>query len=224
MDPNLRYWGLLRRRECLRPTWRGWLAGLAVCVALGFAFVRGVEPFLAMDDPVPGGALVVEGWVSDYVLEAALAEFRRQPYEKLYVTGGPLERGEPLSEYKTFAELGAATLVKMGLETNKLQAVPAPRVYQDRTYVCGVALRQWFRDHNIPATRVHVFTAGAHARRSRLMFQKAFGNGPRVGVTAVPIPNDSGLPWWRTSLGVRTVMGEVPAYLYARFLFWPSTQ
>ena len=52
--------------------------------------------------------------------------FKRGRYSLLCVTGGPLERGEPLSEYKTYAELGAAILVKAGLATNLVSAIPAP--------------------------------------------------------------------------------------------------
>ena len=28
--------------------------------------------------------------------------------------------------------------------------------------------------------------------------------------------------WWRSSEGVRDVLGETVAWLYARFFFWPS--
>ena len=86
------------RRELLVPTWRGWLALLLVIGAsLGF-LLRHAHSFLAVSEPLPGGALVVEGWADDSVLEAAMAEFHRGPYEKLYVTGGPIEAGAPLVE------------------------------------------------------------------------------------------------------------------------------
>lgn len=58
---------------------------------------------------------MVEGWTPDYVLEEAVAEYKRGRYQKLYVTGGPIEAGAPLAEYRTYAERGAAVVLKLGL-------------------------------------------------------------------------------------------------------------
>ncbi len=224
MEPEKKIWGLLHRRPCLVPTWRGWLVlGLAFAL-MGFISVRQVHPFLAVTDPLPGGALVVEGWASDYVLEAALTEFQRNHYARLYVTGGPIERGAPLAEYKTYAELGAAILSKLGANTNALQAVPAPEVRQDRTYTAAVSLKLWLQEHGISQNRIHLVTEGPHARRSRLLFEKALGPGVSVGITAVPVRAYDSRQWWRYSAGVRGVTDEMVAYLYARFLFHPGKQ
>jgi hypothetical protein len=216
---NERCWGLLRRRQCLVPTWRGWLLlvlGLVVLVAIA---VREVHPFLAVTKPVTGGLLVVEGWAPDYALEAAVEEFSRNHYDRIYVIGGPLEHGGPLAEYRTLAERGAATLLKLGLTTNAVQAVPAPLVRQDRTYAAAVSLRNWLRQHGISANKVHLLSEGAHARRSRLLVEKAMGPGAVVGVTSITDKDYDPQRWWRSSAGVRTVISEALAYAYARCLF-----
>jgi hypothetical protein len=214
-----RCWGLFRRRECLLPTWRGWVALVLVCVVLAIIAIRGIHPFLAVTAPAPGGMLVVEGWMSDYGLETAVAEFRRNHYDKLYVVGGPLDLGSPLAEYKTLAELSAATLVKLGLNTNEVQAVPAGWVRQDRTYTSAVTLRNWWRDHGLAPTQVNLMSGGPHARRSRLLFEKALGPGVTVGVISVPDRDYDPQHWWRSSPGFRIVTGEALAYVYARLLF-----
>ena len=69
---------------------------------------------------------------------------------------------------------------------------------------------------------VNIVTEDVHARRTRLLFQKALGNGVTVGIIAVPNPDYDAKRWWRYSEGVREVVGEVIAYLYARFFFVPS--
>jgi hypothetical protein len=193
------------------------VGGLCALLVFGEA-----QPFLAMDAPQPGGVLVVEGWAADYVLKAAIAEFHRGHYSKLYVTGGPLEEGGPLSEYKTFAQRGAATLLKLGLTTNDVQAVPAGLVMRDRTYNCAVFLRQWLLDHHETPARFNLMTVGAHARRSRLLFQKALGQEAVVGVVAIEDDAYDAKHWWHYSAGVRTITSEAIAYLYARFLFHPE--
>jgi hypothetical protein len=216
-------WGLVRRRECLLPTLRGWILLLLMGLLSVSAGLRIVHPFLAVTDPLPGGVLVVEGWVTDYAFEQAIAEFRKYNSRKLYVTGGPLDRGMPLSEYKTYAELGAATLVRLGLDKNAVQAVPAPWMRQDRTYASAIALRNWLRQHNAMPAQVNVITVGAHARRSRLLFEKAFAGDLRVGIVAIEDRAYDAKRWWTSSNGVRAVFGEMLAYGYARLFFHAPT-
>lgn len=196
---------------------------LLVGTLLAVTALRSVHPFLATSDPIPGEALVVEGWATDYALEDAIAEFRRHDYRMLYVTGGPLERGVPLSEYKTYAELGAATLVRLGLDKAAVQPVPAPWVRQDRTFTAAVALRNWLRQHNAMPAQVNVITVGTHARRSRLLFEKAFAGGLRVGIVAIEDRAYDAKRWWTSSNGVRAVTGEMLAYGYARLFFRAPT-
>jgi hypothetical protein len=177
--------GFLQRRECLLPTWRGWLVLLLAAAALIIFSIRGVYSFLAVNDPVDNGALVVEGWLPDYAFQEAIKEFKKGHHSQIFVTGGPLENGAPLSEYRTFAELGAATLLHLGLNTNAVQAVPAPAVRLDRTYASALALKNWLVSHKIVETNFNVISLGPHSRRSRLLFVKALGNNYKVDVIAV---------------------------------------
>jgi hypothetical protein len=224
MESSRTAWGLLRRRQCLVPTWRGWVLIFAGVMAVGLLGVFCISPFLAVTDPVPGGALVVEGWVPDYMLKAAIAEFRRHHYDHLYVTGIPLEQGAPLSEYTNYANIGATTLVKLGMGTNEVQAVPTGRTVRDRTYAMALTLKHWMRAHDRPRTKVNLMTGGPHARRSRLLFEKAFGKGVEVGVIAIPADDYDERRWWHSSQGVRSVIDETFAYAYARLLFWPPEE
>jgi hypothetical protein len=217
-------WGLVRRRECVLPTLRGWLLLVVVGTLLVIGAVRNVHPFLAVTDPVPSEVLVVEGWTPDYALEEAIAEFRRHHCSKLYVVGGPLEQGAFLSEYKTYAELGAATLMRMGLNRDAVQAVPRPAVRRDRTYASAVALKRWLQEHDAMPTSLNVMSVAAHSRRSWLLFHKAFGEGSRVGIVAVEDRDYDAKHWWRYSEGVRVVTGEVIAYCYARLFFRPAEE
>lgn len=216
--------GLLRRRQCLVPTWRGWGLLVLACASLALLAFWKAQPFLAMQDSQPGGVLIIEGWAPDYALKVAVEEFHRGHYAKLYVTGGPLEQGAPLSEYKTYAELGAATLLKFGLNADQVQAAPAAKVLRDRTFNSAVFLGKWLHDHQQTPARFNLMTIGAHARRSRLLFQKALGNDAIVGVIAIPDENYDEKRWWRYSAGVRTIISEVLAWFYARFLFHPPPE
>jgi hypothetical protein len=54
-----------------------------------------------------------------------------------------------------------------------------------------------------------------------MLFQEAFGNSVDVGVIAVPNPDYVPGRWWRYSEGVREVLGESIAFIYAEFVFRP---
>jgi hypothetical protein len=149
-------------------------------------------------------------------------EEQGNPYHLLYVVGGPLEQGAPLSQYPTYADLGAAILLRMGMSQDTVQAVPSGYVYKDRTYAEAVALSIWLRQHGLSPKEINLISLGAHARRSRLLFEKAFGKSTRVGIIAVEDRNYDPAHWWKTSEGVRSVISETIAYGYARFLFSPT--
>jgi hypothetical protein len=213
---------LLRKREITVPTWRGWLVLMVCFGSLLLLVLKTLDPFLAVSAPIRARMLVIEGWAPDYALHQAVEHFHKDHYERLYVTGGPIEAGAPLSEYKTYAELGGATLLKLGLTSNEVQVVPAPNVRQDRTFTSAEVLRECWKKHGIAPTNINLLTLGPHARRSRLLFEKALGPAWHVGVIAIPSESYDPQHWWRSSPGVRTVTGEAFAYIYSRLLFRTS--
>ena len=222
IDPahgETRFKGLLCRGGGWRLTRRGWAVLLLCLLGCTAVFLRTIHPFLAVHDPVEADVLVVEGWVSDYALKAAAEESRRGDYPVVYVTGGPMERGAPLSEYGTYAALGAAVVVYFGVPTNQVQSVPAPRVRRDRTYASALALRDWFVQQGPPPAALNIVTIGPHARRSRLLYEKAFGKECRIGLINVADEDYDARRWWAYSHGVRSVMSETVSYLYARLFF-----
>ncbi len=212
----------LKKREITIPTWRGWLLIACVVIPLLVGGCRGLHPFLAITDSRPGEILVIEGWASDSVLELALKEAQTNHYTLVCVTGGPIDIGAPLSNYKTYAERGVAILHAMGMNTNLLRAVPAPRVKQDRTYVSAVSLKRWLEVQGISPKKVNLITQGPHARRSWLLFQAALGQQTEVGVISAPPADYEPSEWWKTSSGVRGTVGELLGYVYIKVFFRAS--
>ncbi len=117
---------------------------------------------------------------------------------------------------------GADLLKRSGLPNESVQMVPSRVMDRDRTYGSAVALRKWFGEHNTPVSGINVVTEDVHARRTRLLFQKALGDKVSVGVIAIQNPDYDARRWWRYSTGLKEVVSEVAAYVYARLLFYPS--
>lgn len=210
---------LLRRREVPFPTWRGWLLLAALALAGARGFMAWVHPFLAVNAPVGGEALVVEGWIPDYALRQALAEFRSRPYARVITTGGPVPEGLSMSSHGNYARLASASLQAFGLSADSISEVPSPGVRVDRTYAEGVALAAWLRGQGRNYRSLDVYSFSAHARRSRLLYRRALGGTVRVGVFAPADREYDSRRWWRSSSGVRRLTDEWIAYLYARLLF-----
>jgi hypothetical protein len=103
-----------------------------------------------------------------------------------------------------------------------VQMVPSRVSGRDRTYSSALALREYFQTNAVAVKSFNILTEDVHARRTRLLFQEAFGREAAVGIIAVPDPDYDPHHWWRYSEGVREILGESIAWFYAVFLFHPE--
>ncbi len=216
--------GLLQRRSCIVLTWRGWLVLLLALGTAATLFVRNIYGFLAVEDPVRGGILVIEGWSSDNVIEGGVDDFRTHHYDRICLTGGPIEFGHALYAQKTYAEYAQTFCLKLGVPATALVGIPAPAVERDRSYASALALREWLVAHGGLAVKINLVGNGAHSRRTRLVYEKALGPATQVGISNVAEVNFDPKVWWKSSMGFRNVLDETIAYLYARLLFSPKPQ
>lgn len=215
--------GLLVHKPRWGLSWSGYLAVLATLIGIGWVVTTNIHPFLATTDRLETRVLVVEGWIDKYALEGASREFAAHGYERVLSTGGPVVGlGGYVNDFQTSASVGAEGLKAAGVPASLVQMVPSRISGRDRTYSSAVALREWLRREQFPIRSFNVLTEDAHARRTRLLYQLAFGREVEVGVVSIPNPDYDPRRWWRYSQGVREVVGEALAYLYARFLFFPG--
>jgi uncharacterized SAM-binding protein YcdF (DUF218 family) len=218
-----RFFGIFTRKKRWGLSWLGCLIiAFFALMTFGFAVLE-IHPFLAETQRVDSNSLVVEGWVHEYAIQSAVKEFKDGHYERIFTTGGPVEgSGGYISDAYTLASVGAGRLKKFGVPPESLQMVPSRVMDRDRTYGSAVALRNWLSEHDVTLHSINVLTEGAHARRTRLLFQKAFGDDVKVGVISVSSPDYDATHWWHYSEGVREIIGEAIAYTYARFFFHPT--
>lgn len=218
-----RLFGLITRKERWGFSWKGWLLALVLLIGVAISLGYGVYPFLAVTHRANTNVLIVEGWIHEYAIRAAINEFEAGHYQRVYTTGGPIAgMGGYINDYNTSASLAAGRLKAAGLAPNFIQMVPSRVFERDRTYSAAIALRDWFRDNHVSVHGINIVTEDVHARRSLLLFQEALGPDVKVGVIAVPNPDYDAGEWWWYSEGVKEVVSEGVAYVYAKFLFWPS--
>ncbi len=222
LRPSQLLFGIFTRKERWGLSWRGRLTVVLIILLAGWSFLWGIYPFLAVTYRVDAEFLVVEGWVHPLSIHRAVEEFRTGSYQLTFVTGGPVEgMGGYTNDYNTAASVGADLLKGAGLPSRLVQMVPSRVMSRDRTYSSATALRDWFHEHHLSVHGINVVTEGVHARRTRLLFQEAFGDRVLVGVIATSNPDYDTTHWWRYSQGVRDVISETIAYVYARAVWLP---
>ena len=219
---------LVRRREVWLPTAWGWLLLLVVAVAAICALGLSARSLLALDAPARGpdgqGArtLIVEGWLTDDELAQAVVTFRRGHYERVLTSGGPIEPWIDVGNWHNFALRAAAYLRAHGVTAVPVIAVPAPDTKKDRSYLSASMVREWARRERVALTAVDVYTAGVHARRSRMVYRLALGDAVEVGALAARPGDYDDERWWESSTGAKTTLNEVVSLAWTQCCFWPE--
>lgn len=209
------------RRDRWGLTLQGWLFGLALLGVVLWGGFSQVHSFFAINQPLANpDLLIVEGWVTDGNAKDSIQEFRSRPsYKTIITTGTQLPRGYYLSEYKTFAELSRASLIKMGIPKEQVIAVSAPGVPRDRSYTSAVALADWLKVQNQSGSyrSANLLSESVHARRSWTLFKRAIAGQLELGVISVPTAEYDGDRWWTQSEGFKRVLFEGIAWFYVTF-------
>ncbi|MGV3772930.1 MAG: hypothetical protein ACO1QB_08515 [Verrucomicrobiales bacterium] len=208
-----------------KPRWgfsfKGWcLAGLFGGLLLAVLMLT-IHPFLSQNNPVESKSLVVEAWLPEYGLHEAARIYKTGGYDHLYLTGGPFRGSVDPDSDDTYPHRAQQYFRKQGL-TN---AIPITfyHVNRDRTFNSATSLRNYLERGNQPLKSFNIITLGPHARRSRLLFQKAFGKETKVGVISLRNREYENSRWWRHSEGVKEVFSEGIAFLYSAFVFSPTS-
>ena len=213
---------LTARRLVRLPTVWGWLLLLGVTTAASWAAASLVYPFLAVTELAPGArTLVVEGWLDATELEDVAPFLRGHRYERVLVTGGPVLAWADTQTLVSSAERGAVYLRHHGVDALPVIAVPAPASAQDRTFLSAVMVREWAAREHMPLDAIDVFSAGAHARRTRTVYRLALGARTEVGIVATPSHEFDAEHWWRSSAAAKTVLGETIGLAWTTCCFWP---
>lgn len=213
---------LVKRRQIWLPTLFGWLiliafAGAGTVVAGLLAY-----PFLAPNTPVPEARLlVVEGWLASSEFDQAVEAYRKGRYDKVVTTGGPIDRFPEFLGASNYADFAASYLKSHGLSGIEIIPIPTPALAQDRTFLSAVTVRDWASKEGLGVASLDVFSSGTHARRSRMLYQSAFGPTVGIGVLAARPAEYDPENWWQTSVGAKAVLGESIGLIWTICCFHP---
>ena len=205
---------LFRERTVWCPTWLGWLCLLPLLGALPVWWLWSGEAFLSLTAPQAAELLVVEGWIGRAGMTAAKAEFESGCYRWVIVTGGHPGEGGWMEERRSFAEMAAQELVRLGIPCERVIIASNGEADARRTYRSAVAAREVLAALKIEPRTVNVLTQGTHSRRSRLVFSKVLGPHVQVGVISWNPPRSMEGRWWQSSERAKEFVTETAGYWF----------
>jgi uncharacterized SAM-binding protein YcdF (DUF218 family) len=211
---------LYRKRQVCLPTIWGWFLFLIISSVVCVLSVQNIYRFLAPNAPVDARILVVEGWLARTELDQAVQAFKMGNYTSVATTGGPTDW--PETKYGNFAQMAADYLAQHGVPRELIHVVPAPPSAQERTFLSAVMLRESLAKSGSKIEAINLFSSGAHARRSRLLFRMALGNKVQVGILAAKPDGYDPQAWWRTSTGVESIIFQTIGLIWVKCFFWPG--
>jgi len=195
------------------PTWAGWLCVFGVAGILAAIWALEGESFLARTERQPADVLIVEGWISGQGISAAADEFKIGGYRAVVATGG--WSGERWSARRwNYALDVEGYFLRMGLSRDRVILASSQDTEAERTFQMAVAAWRALHAAGPMPRAVNIFTRGAHARRSRLVFAKAFGPATKVGVISWQPTNFEMEHWWHSSERSEDLIKETVGYLF----------
>lgn len=212
---------LTKVKECRCLTLWGWILILGCIAVAFFVWAVTIHDFLAVNKPLNTNISIVEGYVPDFVLDSIATSTKNNSDLLLVCAGLPVEKGNLCSDYVNYADYNAAALLLKVSDSIRVISAPALYTNKERTYTTALAAKQKLRQMGYTAGNINVLCLGTHARRSRLLYSKAFESEWKVGVIAYPNNTYPADAWWKNSEGARDVIYEMFAYLYCLIFFHP---
>ena len=210
---------LVRYRTLPCPTLFGWVVLILLAGMIPLFWAFRAEHFLSLNSPAPAEILVVEGWIDIEGADAAAVILKQpnSPY-KYVVAAGSLS-GEKWNKRRwSYAEIAAIELHREGVPTDQIIVADTGAVESQRTFATAVAARRALERKGIAVSAINVFTRGPHARRSRLVFSKVFGDQVTVGVISWTPPGYDSGPWWKSSERSNDMIRETVGYFFELLL------
>lgn len=213
---------LFRKRLVYVPTIWGSLLILLTVVFFSYLMLINTYSFLAFEKKARSKILVVEGWIDEKCVANALELYKQNGYEYLIVTGVPITQWTYSSPFNNMADATAESIRRMHYKDTLYRVIVPSNILRDRTYSTAVALKMKLEEWQLPYQDFDVYTVGAHARRSYLVYKKAFQDGRHIGLIADTDASFDPEKWYATSRGFRIVLSELISYIYAFAFFYPD--
>lgn len=186
-------------------------------LAIFIGYCLSIYSFLAVNMPLHGELLVIEGWLPKNVLEDAVMVFNKGPYQSIVVVGGPStgKKADRIEDTQAFT--CKQQLIGLGIPEQKMFTVPVWEVSGNRTYASAMAVAKWLEISTPHFHSIDVFTVSVHGRKSWLLYRRALGDFCQVGIISAESKKFNPTFWWLSPPGIYLVLRNTFAFAYAVF-------
>jgi hypothetical protein len=91
-----------------------------------------------------------------------------------------------VNNFDSKAELWRNELIAYGIDPKDVTAVPAKKVFINRTLTSALAFRSWLKLTNIKVKGINIISLGVHSRRTWNIYKKVLGKSIEVGIISLP--------------------------------------
>lgn len=126
--------------------------------------------------------------------------------------------------YLTYAGRALKYLQSLGLPKGKIVIVSSAYSARDRTFLSAVLVKEWFNRRNIEVRSIDVFSGCVHSRRSRNLYQLAFGDDVSIGILASKSKIFDLSLWWQSSYAATQVVNELIGLMLIKCCFNPAKE
>jgi hypothetical protein len=116
------------------------------------------------------------------------------------------------------AQDAAEYLISLGIPDSLVVPVVTTRKFKSRTYASALDVKHWLDSHLSGSKfTLTVFSQGPHARRSFILYKKAFKSSADIGIISGKMQEYNSSNWWRNIMGWESVLYETVGLLYVSF-------
>ena len=213
---------LIKKQHIWLPTPLGLIIITLVLLSSSVFILKNLAHYLAQQQSIKAPILIIEGWISDQALNEAIGHYKTAGYRIIITTGG-LIKTRNSTKHKTYADLAAAYLRKNSLNNCNIKSLPTPESAQNRTFLSAVIVRDWLQKQNIKTKQINIYSQGVHARRTKALYQMAFGEKYKIGINAAKTKVYKLDNWWKSSAGAKAVIIETIGLIWVKCCFYPGT-
>ena len=210
---------LIKKQHIWLPTPLGLIIAILIFLLSSIFILKNLAHYLAQQQSINAPILIVEGWISDLALKEVIKHDKAADYKIIITTGGLIKTRNP-TKYKTYADLAAAYLRNNGLNTSNIKSLPTPESAQNRTFLSAVIVRDWLQKQNIKTKQINIYSQGVHARRTKALYQMAFGDQYNIGINAAKTIEYTLDNWWKSSTGAKAVITETIGLIWVKCCFY----
>jgi hypothetical protein len=135
--------------------------------------------------------------------------------EDVYFDRGKNDGISTEKAYKSRAGSSADYLIELGVPSEAIYIIDAPRVEYNKTYTTAKAVAAWMEENDFQERRMNLISENVHSRRSWMLFKKAMPDNTKIGIISSSRFKNDDTNWWKNRGRRAYVISQTIKFWYA---------